>query len=944
MPNMPQKDILRHFRAAPWRTQPEMAAFVAEVGVPAPPGTLSKLLPMLLERGLTTDLHPHRARCGVFAMLAERSASPELGQELFIPGVRALRQADQAVRGVLVHVLPRVNDVAGHAELAQTLSAPDVEVRRAAGEILRLVGGRTAFEVIEQLVRQPGFPGRIEALDVMVPKASHHTVPLLAATLKLGRTDEKLHALKHLADTKAMAKALRAALEVAATAVRDPDPTVVTQAIQTMAALATEDEFFEVLGDSVDTPNPATAMAVVRGLSRYKSPRALAVLGRRFREGPSSVSQAVLDALEAMGSEEVLPLLVEALGHKQILVRSRAAAIVSKLSLDGKVDVARSILWLLRSRDTNIRRIAVEIANKVGDPRGDLAPRLMRFLRDEDWWVRERVMDALVEMQGQGLTRHIVSYLEDPSDVTRRFAIGALARLKDPKSLGALVRTAQNDTDWWAREQAVETLAAIGDPRASPYLIDLLGRRAELRLACLNALRVLRAQEAAAPVAETLMDEDADVRLAAIACLAELDARAQNLWLKSCENDPVVAVRNAARDLLQRWAQGPSRPGAVAAGSGPRPMRGTLDALLLDMHEAEAEDLVVASGRVPYVKKLGKVVPLGDEVLSAEGVRALFQPHLTPTQRAALENRRDVDFSYEVKTHELRFRANLFHSFTGLGAVFRAIKNIIPEVKDLGLPPIVGTFGNLKNGLVLVGGPTGSGKSTTLAAIIDSINRTSSRHIITIEDPIEVVHTGKKCLINQREVGTHAKSFDDALRSTLREDPDVILVGEMRDLDTISFAITASETGHLVFGTVHTVSADTSIDRLVNAFPPLEQPQVRSLLAETLRAVVCQQLLRRKDAPGRVAAIEVMLNNDAVSNMIRKGKTFQIPQVVTTSREQGMQSMDQELIRLVKEGKVSSEDGYMRAIDKKIFEAATTSTVAGPTGVGAGAAQRQAVR
>ena len=268
----------------------------------------------------------------------------------------------------------------------------------------------------------------------------------------------------------------------------------------------------------------------------------------------------------------------------------------------------------------------------------------------------------------------------------------------------------------------------------------------------------------------------------------------------------------------------------------------------------------------------------------------------------------------------------MFVQLAGLSAVFRIVKNEIPEIDKLGLPAIVKTFSALKNGLVLVGGPTGSGKSTTLAALVDSINANEARHIVTIEDPIEVVHSTKKSLLNQREVGSHTRSFGNALRSTLREDPDVILVGEMRDYSTIAFAVSAAETGHLVFGTVHTASADTTVDRLVNAFPPAQQPQVRAMLAGSLRAAVCQHLLRRKDGPGRVLAMEVMINNDAVANLIRKGKAFQLPSAIATSRDAGMQSMDQELIRLVREGLVHTEEAFMKSIDKKAFETALAET------------------
>jgi twitching motility protein PilT len=301
----------------------------------------------------------------------------------------------------------------------------------------------------------------------------------------------------------------------------------------------------------------------------------------------------------------------------------------------------------------------------------------------------------------------------------------------------------------------------------------------------------------------------------------------------------------------------------------------------------------------------------------------MIVPLLTTEQRDALARLEDIDFSYESKATGQRFRAHVFRQMAGLSVVFRAINGALPELEKLGLPSVVSTFGGYKNGLVLVGGPTGSGKSTTLAALVDHINRTTtSRHIVTLEDPIEVVHQRKGCLVSQREVGTHTRSFHAAMRSVLRQDPDVILVGEMRDLDMVSFAVTAAETGHLVFGTVHTSSAETTVDRLVNVFPPGQQPQVRSMLSESLRAVICQHLIPRKDQAGRVLVAEVMVNNDAVSNLIRKGKSFQIPAVVATSRDQGMQSMDSELMRHHREGRISAEEAYLRAVDKKAFEAA----------------------
>ena len=476
-------------------------------------------------------------------------------------------------------------------------------------------------------------------------------------------------------------------------------------------------------------------------------------------------------------------------------------------------------------------------------------------------------------------------------------------------------RVAGDDADWWVREQAIEAIGELGDSRAVPHVIELLRRLPDARISCISALGALKAAAACSDVAPLVLDPDADVRLAALAFVASLDAVAELPWVKRVESDADPRVQRAALELLARWKV----PAAVIPGDDR--IKNLLDRLLAAVARAEADDLLIAVGQRPYVKRMGKMVALSEALFTEEQVKGILLPQLTTAQKTQLEALRDVDFSYQVKSLGLRFRANVFQQMKGLSAVFRIVKNTIPELGTLGLPPVVRSFADFKNGLVIVGGPTGSGKSTTLAALVDFVNRNQSEHIITIEDPIEVVHGTKRCLINQREVGAHTTSFEAALRRTLRQDPDVILIGEMRDLETISFAVTAAETGHLVFGTLHTASADTSIDRLIDTFPPGQQPQVRAMLSESLRAVLCQHLLRRKDGPGRVVAAEVMLGNAAVSNLIRKGKCFQIPQVITTGRELGMQSMDMDLSRLVREGVVDLDDAYAKAVDKKAFDA-----------------------
>jgi twitching motility protein PilT len=905
---MAPRDLVALLKAAPWKTDAEIDAFAAAAGELAA-SDVAKALDMVASRGGEASLQPTRSRA--FLKLAERVPD----KSLFGAYVRALRSPDPHLRATLVQLLPQVNNVAEHPTLVAVLRTADEAVRRAAAGVLAQIGGRTAFELLADMVREAGFPGRAEAMDVLVAVAPQHAAGALGSVLEVGTPAEKLKAIDHLLDPRCAGKDPTAVAAALARAVDDPQEPVAVRALTALSAVAPEETFLEAAGAALTSPSLTVTRAAVDGLKSYPSPRAVGLLHGKLREGPSVIRMAAIDALETIGTVEALAPLAEALGNAQLSVRTRAAEALSRLSLAGKVDLARTIIWLLRSRDVNVRRMAVEVAHSVRDPAGELWPKLLAHLRDEDWWVRERVMDALVDMAGNTLVRYMVGYLQDPSELVRRWGVEALIRLRAPEALGALVRTLGSDPDWWVRERAVEAVGALNDARAVPHLVDAMLRDPLLRVACLQALAEMEAHEAAPQVASLVGSDDPDVQLAALHCLQVFDDSAQASAVEPLLNDANAQVRAAARALVDRW-----RAAEREASSRVEQPSAVLDQLLVAVAKTDGDDLILAPGRQPFVKRFGKAVPLARAVFSAERVRSLLVPHLSAKQLADLDARQEVDFSYRVESGGLRFRVNVFNQHGGVGAVFRIIKDVIPDIATLGLPPTVKDLADLPHGLVLVGGPTGSGKSTTLAALIDHVNRTSKRHIITLEDPIEVVHSRKMSLVNQREVGTHTASFGQALRSTLREDPDVILVGEMRDLPTISFAVTAAETGHLVFGTIHTVSAAGTVDRLINAFPAAQQDHVRSLLAGSLRAVVCQYLHRRRDGPGRCLSVEVMLNSDAIANLIRKGKAFQIPSVISTSREAGMQLMDAELMRLVREGKISPEDAYAKAASKKEFE------------------------
>ena len=340
--------------------------------------------------------------------------------------------------------------------------------------------------------------------------------------------------------------------------------------------------------------------------------------------------------------------------------------------------------------------------------------------------------------------------------------------------------------------------------------------------------------------------------------------------------------------------------------------------LLIEAKEKEASDLHLNTGIPPVLRIDGKLVRLDLPELTPEITHEMLYSILSEKQKIDFENFGELDLSYEL-VNISRFRVNIFKHRRGEGGAFRLIPEKVKTLSELGLPSILSDFTEKDRGLVLITGPTGSGKSTTLAAMIDIINKNRHDNIITIEDPIEFIHSHKKCLISQREIGSHTQSFASALRNALREDPDVILVGEMRDLETISMALTAAETGHLVFSTLHTISASETIERIIDVFPPHQQNQVRMQLAGSLLGVVAQTLLPLLDEKGRVPALEIMVANPAIKNLIREGKAYQISSTIQISKKDGMQSLDQSLKDLLMEGKINQENAMKKAIDKKAF-------------------------
>lgn len=910
-----EKEWVPLLREAPWRSVEDLRTFVSQVS-PATPQTVERMIQVLLEPKLIKQGPHHRNRCSALKAVAQTTLSPAL----FRPMAKALPQADPVLRQALGALMLRVSDSQSHDLLADALASDDSDLRRIAGEILKQVGGPVALQAVTKMAAKKTFPGRRDAMDSLVPRARHRAIPLLAAVIRGGNISEQLQAVRYLGDRELMGGGMEAAAHVLRPLLGSRDRRITSEAFKAYARVVSEVAFFDEVEAHLSEED--VDPAIIEAIGAFRSRRAVRVLEQRIRRGNNTIRLSALRALAQMESDLATPALVDALHQEDANIRQMAIGALEQLSQQGRVDLTRTLLLLLRSREPHVRRAAAKLSASAQDTTaGDLTHKLLQAVRDEDWWVRERVMDALVELDAEGLTEQLVELLTDPSPIIRRYAVYGLLRLRDPASLGAILRAAVDDEDWWVREQAVLACGALGDERAIPYLKKLSLERSDLRLSALEALETLGAEDELLELADFTADSNANVRHAVLGYLGRLPSGVKAAFnVQSCVNDQDARVAELANELLDRWKVSRESDSHSAATA-------LLDRLLVAAARHEADDLLLMAERPPQVKRLGNVTPMSRSPLSALELKNMLWPIMNERQRTLVREGKDADFSYEVRGHQLRFRVNVLQQYTGLGAVFRRIANQAPALENLGLPAIVKSFADFSHGLVLVGGPTGSGKSTTLSALIGHINETHAWHVVTIEDPIEVRHARNNALINQREVGTHAPTFHHALRATLRQDPDVILVGELRDLDTIRFAVNAAETGHLVFATVHTTSAATTVDRLVHAFPAGQQNLIRSMLAESLRAVVCQQLVKRTDLPDeRILVCEVLLNNDAVSSLIRKDKCFQIPSVMLTHRDQGMLMMDEQLERLVQQGVISAEDALLKSVDKTSFSARLVDT------------------
>jgi twitching motility protein PilT len=700
-----------------------------------------------------------------------------------------------------------------------------------------------------------------------------------------------------------------------------------------LAAGASGEVAFEVARRTIQAQSPAVRAGALRLVSETNFPGGSAAAARLavplLQDENSEIRLAALAVLERHPNEATFPDLLQMARTGDDRVRHAAFGALLRLLPSAKGDHTPEIVPLLSDGLPSVRAGALALLQGVDT--ATVARRFVEHFHGAFVWVRDRALDTTRE----GLPEFppaIIAICDEADAMLAKAAAEMTLAMEDPRAIPVWLRL-MDDADFWIRARATELLGQNGHGREEVFakLVAALDVP-EIAISAAAALGELKDPRAAGPLLEGFKKAQARTDLQielieAMGGLARMEPRIVPLLGKVAQTPQVDAkVREKARrtvELIQAAADGVSAPIEDDEG-GPEPPlaegeEAGLKNMLAEAVRAGASDFHLATGFVPHRRIQGRLQPVDIPTVTRKKAQILIKEILTDDEWKVLEKERHLDVALRLPRVG-RFRANFFSQRSGFDAAFRVISRVIPKLEDLGLPPSAADLLRLTQGLVLVTGPAGCGKSTTLAAMIDRLNETRPCHIITIEDPVEYVHLPKQALVNQRQVPRDTASFARALRAALREDPDVIMVGELRDLETISLAVTASETGHLVFGTLHTSHSSATIDRIISSFPPGQQGQIRVMLADSLKAVISQVLLPRRDERGRVAAFEILRTTSAVAALIRDGKTFQIPSIVQTGKLHGMQTMDQSLLQLCEAEMIEPELALEKALKTELFE------------------------
>ncbi|MCO4772707.1 MAG: PilT/PilU family type 4a pilus ATPase [Deltaproteobacteria bacterium] len=632
----------------------------------------------------------------------------------------------------------------------------------------------------------------------------------------------------------------------------------------------------------------------------------------------------VIDLVVQFRPAEAVRLCLERLKDPSPAVQQSAVRVMGNAlaAMDESAEAEDQLLALLTDGSEAIRTGVIEIIMKRPD-KDRILKKLLVFSKGLMGWVRDRTL-ATLRNYAADITQPIIRLMSDPDEDVRSMALIVGATLESREATPHIIGLLE-DPDWWLRMTAAETLGKIGDPRAIPALIKAM-EDPDTVIVCVEALSRMKSSpdQVLVPIAQQLSASQTEVRVEAVAALKRLgDRRVAPLLELAIEHDPSPTVQRRAAEALsdltgdkrheERLQPESAESEVVATNLHP------IEKLLVQTREMGGSDLHIVVDSPASARLHGQLIELDGGKYTKQTSRAAIDPILDEEQRRLLQEHKQLDFCHRIPGVG-RYRTNVYIERKGWAASFRVIPNEVPTLPQLGMPSHLADLVNYHQGLVVVAGPSGSGKSTTLAALVNLFNERRRSHLLSLEDPIEFVHQPRGCLINQRQVNKHTRSFAAALRGALRQDPDVIVVGDMRDPETVKLAIEASETGHLVIGTMNTTSAPKTVDRLIDAFPPSEQSQIRTMLSETLKVVVCQTLIPNAEGNGRVACFEVLMGTLGVSNLIRENKTYQIIGQMQIGEHIGHITVDTALTKLLDSRQITAEQAWLKAHNKDLFE------------------------
>jgi twitching motility protein PilT len=641
------------------------------------------------------------------------------------------------------------------------------------------------------------------------------------------------------------------------------------------------------------------------------------------KDTSTPIRDRALDVLARRAPAQSVGILVEQLPNASYNTQQVIIEALTRAAAGKGMEFVDRLLPLIASGDAATRTSVLKILVSVGDTH-EVIKRYVNYARTLAGFVRDRTLESLRTF-GEELVEPIIELLSDPDVETRSAAVGIASFFDDPRVVPFAIPLLQ-DSDWWIRIAAADTLGRLKDPRAVEPLIAALADP-EVKWSAVEALGRIGDPRALNALGKMLADPLPDVRIEVLQALKRFNhPQVPKVLTQIATTDNNRAVRTHALEILDEIARGDAsktdalsslRNEALTARSTQGEAR--LHTYLIHTRNTGASDFHLAVGQPPMVRMAAELLRAQGEPFQPEETEAMLREIMTDAQWDVLQSHFQIDFCYYIPQAG-RYRANVFVDQRGYHGVFRVIPEQPPTIQELGLPAQLAEIADYHQGIVLICGPSGSGKSTTLAAFVNLFNETRSDHVLTMEDPVEFVHPFKNCLINQREVGTHTQSFARALRAALREDPDVIVIGELRDNESISLALTAAETGHIVLGTLNSTSAPKAIDRIISSFPIDEQPQIRASLSESLKYVIAQRLLPGKGARKQVATFEVLKGTSNIANMIRDEKTYQILSAMQIGRSIGMQTFDDALKDLLKRDQITAETAYMAATKKEDFE------------------------